>query len=64
MNSEQTDQMLTYEAAGRIAGVSRSMIGKWVKLGLLQRERKPGTSEVGIRKSKLIEFLTEGLREG
>ena len=55
---------LTYTDAGKIAGVSKTTIGKWVDLGVLSAASMPGSRNKRIRRSTLIAFLTSLECEG
>jgi excisionase family DNA binding protein len=48
---------LTFTDAGKIAGVSRSTIARWVLLGELPCVSMPASGRRRIRKQTLLDFL-------
>ena len=57
MVAEDQNIVLTYTDAAKVAGVSHTTIGKWVRDHGLRPARMPGSTRQRIRKSTLLEYL-------
>ncbi|WP_146601405.1 excisionase family DNA-binding protein [Novipirellula aureliae] len=56
-DTDDSHQLLTYSDAGRIAGVSKTTIGKWVKIGVLRSVPMPGSKRRRIKRAVMMRFL-------
>ena len=54
---ENENQLLTFKAAGKIAGVSEHTIKRWTDFGDLKVWPDPTTNRKRIRRKTLIEFI-------